>query len=107
MTDTTNSPALWNDEFGGVDRVDALCFRSFQIVEARSMPDRTNSYSKAAAFITDFSRSLLPGAEIVFGESQLRVANQGKRFSVPFTREDLDDLEQRWTAIFLRSTPTG
>jgi hypothetical protein len=57
------------------------------------MPDQANGYSKAAAFITDFARSLLPRAEIVFGRGQLKVTNEAKHFSVPFTREDLDDLE--------------
>ena len=57
------------------------------------MPDQTNSYSKATAFITDFARSLLPRAEIIFGHGQLRVTHEAKHFSVPFTREDLDDLE--------------
>jgi len=57
------------------------------------MPNQTNSYLKATGFITDFARSLLPRAEIVFGHGQLRVENEGKHFSVPFTREDLDDLE--------------
>jgi hypothetical protein len=40
-----------------------------------------------------FAKSLLPHAEIAFSDAQLRVANEGKYFSVPFTREDLDDLE--------------
>ena len=57
------------------------------------MPDQTNGNPKATAFITDFARSLLPRAEIVFSHGQLRVENEGKRFSVPFTREGLDDLE--------------
>jgi hypothetical protein len=57
------------------------------------MPNQTNGHSKATAFITDFAKSLLPRAEIVFRDSQLIVAGEGKRFSVPFTREDLDDLE--------------
>jgi len=57
------------------------------------MPDQTNDYSKATAFITDFARSLLPQAEIVFSHGKLKVASEGKHFSLPFTREDLDDLE--------------
>lgn len=57
------------------------------------MPNRANGYPKATAFIADFAKSLLPRAEIAFGHGQLRVANEGKHFSVPFTREDLDDLE--------------
>jgi hypothetical protein len=57
------------------------------------MSDQANSYPKATAFITDIARSLLPRAEIVFSRGHLRVANEGKHFSVPFTREDLDDLE--------------
>jgi hypothetical protein len=57
------------------------------------MPDQTNSNSKATAFITDFAKSLLPRTEIVFGHGQLKVASGDKHFSMPFTREDLDDLE--------------
>jgi len=57
------------------------------------MPNQANGHSKAAAFITDFAKSLLPRAEIVFHNWHLRVASEGKQFSVPFTREDLDDLE--------------
>jgi hypothetical protein len=57
------------------------------------MPDQTNNHSKAKTFVMDFARSLLPQAEIVFSNGQLRVASGGEHFSVAFTREDLDDLE--------------
>jgi hypothetical protein len=57
------------------------------------VPDQTNAHSKAITFITEFAKSLLPRADIAFSHEQLRVANQGKRFSVPFSTEDLDDLE--------------
>ena len=57
------------------------------------MPHQANAHSKAITFITDFAKSLLPRAEIVFSHEQLKVANEGKRISVPFSREDLDDLE--------------
>jgi hypothetical protein len=57
------------------------------------MPDQTNNHSKATTFVMDFARSLLPQAEIVFSNGQLRAASGGGHFSVPFTREDLDDLE--------------
>jgi hypothetical protein len=57
------------------------------------VPDQANGYSNSIAFITDFAKSILPGAEIVFSHGQLRVANESKHFSVPFSRENLDDLE--------------
>jgi hypothetical protein len=57
------------------------------------VPHQANANSKAITFITDFAKSLVPRAEIAFSHGALRVANEGKQFSVPISREDLDDLE--------------
>ena len=58
------------------------------------MTDQMSGYPNAKAFITNFAKSLLPRAEqIAFSQGQLNVVNEGKRVSVSFTREDLDDLE--------------
>ena len=57
------------------------------------MPDQANDCSNATTFITGFAKEILPHADIVFSHGQLTVANESKHLSVPFTREDLNDLE--------------
>lgn len=54
----------------------------------------TEQFAKAKAFITTFAESLLPDAEqLAFTGDDLRVAKGVIRFSVPFSRADLEDLE--------------
>jgi hypothetical protein len=54
----------------------------------------TEQFARAKDFITTFAKSLLPDAErVAFATDELHVTNRGTRFSVPFSREDLEDLE--------------
>jgi hypothetical protein len=57
------------------------------------MTDQIDGFAKAKAFITNFAKSLLPDADVGFRSGRLQVERAGQHFSLPFSREDLDDLE--------------